>query len=221
MTIPSRQIGQSAESNLLWTISKQLDNIKKFTNITDPVLLAKIDDLIAVTSQVEINAESINLNTDQLELLIEQSNVLLEEIKNNTASGGSSFDGQLTQDGSDVSDTNRLPISVGDTLPLPTEAATSTLQTSGNSSLVNIDKNTVVFYTEDVEEDTSNSTTFVGKQTKDGDWLLQKIVDTIVGTKTTTTIQYASVLNNATKTTYAAAWTDRATLTYSEIKNLL
>jgi hypothetical protein len=34
MSIPSRQIGQSAESNLLWQISKQLDYLTKVTNNT-------------------------------------------------------------------------------------------------------------------------------------------------------------------------------------------
>lgn len=191
MSIPPRQIGQSAESNLLWTISKQLDNLRKTYSIIDPALLAKIDELIAVSSEIEISAENINLNTDDLETLIAEGNVILEEIKNNTASE-SSFNGQLIQDENPVSEENPLPV-----------------------------KYVFDFYTEDVEEDTSNNITFVGKQTNAGVWLLQKIVEATVGTKTTTTIEYASVLNNATKTTYASAWTDRATLTYSEIKTLL
>lgn len=192
MAIPPKQIGQSTEANLLWNISNQIDNLKKTSNITDPALLAKIDELIAVNSELELSAETINLNTNDLENLISAGNALLEEIKNNTSSG-SSFDGQLVQTGNFVSEGNPLPV-----------------------KYVN-----PVFYTENVEEDTSNNTTFVGKQTNAGVWLLQKIVEITVGTKTTTTMEYASVLNNAAKTTYASAWTDRATLTYSEIKNLL
>lgn len=290
MAIPSKQIGQSAEANLLWQISKQLDNLKKTATISDPALLTKLDELISVTSQVEINAESINLNTDELESLITESNLLLEEIKTNTANSAI-FDGQLTQNGSDVSDTNPLPVSVGDTLPLPTGAATSAnqdainsslgtinttlgspmqqtggsvsvdnfpasqavtgsfltdaelrasavpvsatslplptgaatsdLQTSGNSSLTNIDKNTVIFYTEDIEEDTSTSTTYIGKQSNSGTWLVQKVVESTVGTINTTLIEYATVLNNPTVLTYTNAWSGRATLIYSQIKNLL
>jgi hypothetical protein len=112
MGTPPKQIGQSAEANLLWNISKQLDNLRKTSSIVDPILLAKIDELITVSSEIEISAENINLNTDDLETLIEEGNALLEEIRDNTASG-SSFDGQLTQDGNPVSDSNPLPIKGG------------------------------------------------------------------------------------------------------------
>jgi len=82
-------------------------------------------------------------------------------------------------------------------------------------------KNTIKFYTEDVQEDTSNLTTYVGKQSVDGQWMIQKIVDTVIGTITITTLQYATVVNNSTITTYTSAWSDKSTLTYSEIINLL
>ena len=74
---------------------------------------------------------------------------------------------------------------------------------------------------EDVEEDTSTNTTYVGKQTDAGVWLIQKIVETTVGTVITTIIQYATILNNAAVLTYSDAWTNRASLTYSEIKDLI
>jgi hypothetical protein len=85
MSIPSKQIGQSAEANLLWNISKQLDNLRKTSSIVDPALLAKIDELITVSSEIEISAENINLNTDDLETLISEGNALLEQIRDNTA----------------------------------------------------------------------------------------------------------------------------------------
>lgn len=98
---------------------------------------------------------------------------------------------------------------------------TKTTETEGvNTPHVHVDS-FAGFYTQDVEDDASNNTTFVGKQRKDGTWLVQEIAETSVGAKTSTAIRYASILNNATKTTYGSAWTDRATLTYSEIKNLL
>jgi hypothetical protein len=85
MAIPPKQIGQSAETNLLWNISKQLDNLRKTSSIVDPALLVKIDELITVSSEIEISAENINLNTDDLETLIAEGNALLEQIKDNTA----------------------------------------------------------------------------------------------------------------------------------------
>ena len=36
MAIPSRQIGQSAEANLLWQISKQLERLIKVTGASMP-----------------------------------------------------------------------------------------------------------------------------------------------------------------------------------------
>ncbi len=311
MAITPKQIGQSAEANLLWNISKQLDNLKKTSSIADPALLAKIDDLITVSSEIELSAENINLNTDDLEALISEGNALLEEIRDNTTSlltnhaletGGNLEalnvrEQDIDSNGSatsatpliiNVEEKGTLSFTVSGTwagaiivegsldginwftTTFTSDASgnsTSTISgnTSGQINTVGFDfirfrSNTITsgtanfvvmtsrlvsnvmldnplptggnmigkvkivneeFYTEDVEEDTSNNTTFVGKQTTAGVWLLQKIVEATVGTKTTTTMEYASVLNNATKTTYVSAWTDRATLTYSEIKNLL
>jgi hypothetical protein len=68
--------------------------------------------------------------------------------------------------------------------------------------------------TNDIAEP-SATITYVGKEKGDGSWLLMKI-DTSSGT----VIRYASIVNNATVTSYAAAWTARATTnvygTYSE-----
>jgi hypothetical protein len=106
-------------------------------------------------------------------------------------------------------------------LPLPEGASTEAKQDSEILEIQKVVKNTIKFYTEDVEEDTSTFTTYVGKQSVDEQWMIQKIVDTIVGTTTTTSLQYATVVNNSGILDYADAWADRATLTYSEIKNLL
>ncbi len=82
-------------------------------------------------------------------------------------------------------------------------------------------KNTIKFYTEDVEEDASTNTTYVGKQSVEGQWLIQKIVDVLVNNVSTTTLEYATIVNNETITTYANAWSAKATLTYSEIIDLI
>lgn len=51
--------------------------------------------------------------------------------------------------------------------------------------------------------------TYIGKETADGTWVINKL-DTTSGIVVT----YASIDNNPTITSYQDAWTDRATLTY-------
>jgi hypothetical protein len=65
--------------------------------------------------------------------------------------------------------------------------------------------------------DTAGTTQYVGQAIPNTDsWLITKIVTTVDDYALT----YANISNNATKTTYALAWTDRATLTYAQIKDL-
>lgn len=64
------------------------------------------------------------------------------------------------------------------------------------------------FGTNNIDEYDS-TTTYVGKEDKDGNWVIQKI-DTSSGTS----ITYATETNNPTYTTYSDAWTDRTSLTY-------
>jgi hypothetical protein len=78
--------------------------------------------------------------------------------------------------------------------------------------------NTVLlpYATQDVVEPDSE-TTYVGKETNNGEWLIQKIRE--VGNSTV--IVYATVANNETITTYNDAWINRDSLVYSSINNLL
>lgn len=94
------------------------------------------------------------------------------------------------------------PVSAA-SLPLPTGAATE-------SSLSNVSAGTQLarFGTCDVEV-ASATVTYVGKEDKDGSWLVQKI-DTTSGTS----IRYATVTNNPGYLNYSAAWAARASLTY-------
>lgn len=161
-------------------------------NLVDNEYIKIADSAIAKTTMF---FNEFNLIDGVAPTNIQDAYTKLIALTESMGAGGPPFTGQLIQDEDPVSEENPLPVKYVNPV--------------------------FDFYTEDVEEDTSNNTTFVGKQTNAGVWLLQKIVEATVGTKTTTTMEYASVLNNATKTTYASAWTDRATLTYSEIKNLL
>lgn len=68
------------------------------------------------------------------------------------------------------------------------------------SSIDDFDVNDVV---------TAGDVTYVGKEDKSGRWCVQK-VDESSGT----VITYATVLNNAEVTSYAAAWAARESLTY-------
>jgi len=64
------------------------------------------------------------------------------------------------------------------------------------------------FNTNDIEE-ASSTVTYIGMETQDGEWMIQKI-----DTSSDTSFGYATVTNNATKTSYTLAWTGRVTLTY-------
>lgn len=55
---------------------------------------------------------------------------------------------------------------------------------------------------------------YVGKVRADGAWLIQKY------STSTGEMVYANVSNNISVTTYAAAWSGRASLTYSVFQNL-
>jgi len=68
-----------------------------------------------------------------------------------------------------------------------------------------------LLYSQDIDE--VGSITYVGKSKQNGTWQLTKMVDS----SGDLAITYASINNNATKTTYLSAWTDRLTLTYSDI----
>lgn len=66
------------------------------------------------------------------------------------------------------------------------------------------------YSTNDVEE-ASSTLTYVGKEDKDGNWVVMKIDES-----SGTSIQYATVTNNSGTTTYSDAWTNRASLTYND-----
>lgn len=58
------------------------------------------------------------------------------------------------------------------------------------------------------------ATTYVGKVTPGGTWLIQRYVDA------TGVFDYANRSNNTATTDYGSAWTNRATLTYAAYETL-
>lgn len=90
-------------------------------------------------------------------------------------------------------------------LPLPTGAATET-----TLSAIQLAARFQGIFPNHVDAPDA-STTYVGKEDKDGTWMIQKI--SVSGAVTTLT--YATVTNNGAVLTYASAWTNRATLTYN------
>lgn len=59
-------------------------------------------------------------------------------------------------------------------------------------------------------------TTYIGKETTRGKWLIERFVET----GNNTAVRYANVSNNPTRVTFTDAWTNRASLTYDLIENL-
>jgi hypothetical protein len=92
-------------------------------------------------------------------------------------------------------------------LLLPRGTTTAEITSAVKSALESAKPNALQINNVDAPD---SSTTYVGKEDKDGAWMVQKIsVSGMV-----TTLLYATVLNNATVLTYNAAWAARATLTY-------
>jgi len=81
---------------------------------------------------------------------------------------------------------------------------------------VNIANSTKDYFTNDVDDTTTTNITYIGKEKDDGTWLILKL-DMTSGT----VIRGASVTNNTTHTTYADAWTNRTSLTYTYLKDVI
>jgi len=65
------------------------------------------------------------------------------------------------------------------------------------------------------EVETVGAVTYVGKENLVGAWLIQKI-----DTTSNVVISYATIKNNTTTTSYTAAWTARAALTYGDFSEV-
>lgn len=61
-------------------------------------------------------------------------------------------------------------------------------------------------------EEASATITYIGLQSVDGMWYLQKL-----DTSTGTVLSHATQKNNTTTTSYTTGWTNRATITYGDI----
>jgi hypothetical protein len=101
-----------------------------------------------------------------------------------------------------VNPSGALTVEVG-TSALPTGAATEV-------TLEKIRVNSEEYGLNDYEN-ASATVTYVGKEDKNGTYVIIKIDST-----TGYAVTYATIANNPTRTTYALAWTNRATLTYEK-----
>jgi len=99
------------------------------------------------------------------------------------------------------------------TVGLKDTAGTKINPAKEDGNLADIKANTKVSGTNNIDE-VSSTLTYVGKEDKDGAWVIQKI-DTSSGTS----ITYATQTNNPTYDNYSDAWTNRASLTYSAYKD--
>lgn len=95
-------------------------------------------------------------------------------------------------------------VALVDEQALQTGTPGSPLQTADAALLVQVQA-LREFAVNDVE--TAEDVMYIGKERQDGYWLLMKVTGS-------TTVRYASSLNNPTVTTYAEAWAARAALLF-------
>lgn len=114
-------------------------------------------------------------------------------------------------------DNHQVTVSNIASTPVITGFATSANQTTGNTSVGNIDLNTefMKFQANDVDDYTTTNVTYVGLETKAGTWMIKKLDET----GNFLTINYASVTNNALLTDYTTAWAARTTATYADFSS--
>ena len=74
------------------------------------------------------------------------------------------------------------------------------------------------YFTNDIDSVTEERVTYIGKEKLDGSWLIMRMDETIEGL---TLIRYASAKNNPSYTTYSNAWSNRTSLNYSYLREVL
>jgi len=111
-----------------------------------------------------------------------------------------------------------IPINEKDIMNEVYDRNLKSLRVSGSAGDVTVDAGSILNTYEFHDLDKFDSTTsYIGYQDGEGQWLIKKMVKSPDGDIDMT---YANISNNATKLTYSDAWTDRTTLTYEDIKNL-
>ena len=73
---------------------------------------------------------------------------------------------------------------------------------------IEIKKYLTAYSTNNIDE-ASSTITYIGKEDRDGNWIVMKI-DTSSGTS----ISYATKINNSSYADYSSAWAARTSLTY-------
>lgn len=148
MAIPSKQIGWSNESNLLWQVAKQIEHLTRTTtNVTGTVNQG--------TANTIANAWPVKL-TDGINSVTVNSNGSIT-VSGISAVGVAPVNPPVGVSGTDggglkrsiLTDTSgRLEIDTVQSLPLPSGASTSALQTTGNTKLDSIITNTGALLTD-------------------------------------------------------------------------
>jgi len=91
--------------------------------------------------------------------------------------------------------------------------ATRVFIVDSNGNEININSD---YLTNDLDDYSETNITYVGQEKKDGTWLILKIDE-----NTGTVIRGASQKNNSSYSSYSNAWTNRTSLTYTYLKDVL
>lgn len=90
-------------------------------------------------------------------------------------------------------------------------------ETNNAKKVVIVAKETIEgFFTNDIDDYSETNIMYIGKEKEDGTWLILKI-DMNSGT----VIRGATETNNAAYTTYSDAWSNRLSLTYGYLKDVI
>lgn len=139
-----------------------------------------------------------------LEKELKKLNKLFNEFMEHVPSGGGGGGGRATP----YEDSNNVPAFVQ---VEPDGSIPVTVKSSGSSGT-----DPLIEYVISDESPNDTGASYYGYAKIDGTYLVMRRDKT----STPYTDRYANIGNNATKTTYAAAWTDRASLSYDYIFNL-
>ena len=148
MSLPNKQIGWSNESNLLWQVAKQIQHLTKATTTIIGTVNQGTANTIANAWPVKITdgTNSVAINTNGS--ITVSGVVAVGSAPVNPPIGVSGTDGGGLKRSLLTDTSGRLEIDTIQSLPLPSGASTSALQTTGNTKLDSIITNTGALLTD-------------------------------------------------------------------------